>query len=360
MDEIKKTPEQVAMDFQKSREVKPTEPVAKAESAPATDSSSEKKESGDIKTKVDAEVKQVEKIETKPEENEKKDKVQRRIDELVGKIKALESERFKDRDQIRALETQITTLSTKPVQIDEADFSQKEANRLKTYLEEDKSKPRAQRREMSREDLEDWIVEDMVSAQEWMVDKKLRRKDEAKKDREEFEKKTSAEMLKKSQKASQDRVLSKHPDIDTASRQEELKAQGKSKEEISAIIFKERPKVEAIVSVLRDNPGLAQRIAGLPNGPEILMDEVEKRISSKTHKDESVDAIEDALDEGAEAERQRQSDVDASVHSTREPKTISESKDAMYNARLKIFLRTGKTKADLDKALVRRQKVGVE
>ena len=55
-----------------------------------------------------------------------------------------------------------------------------ETDRINKYLEEDKDKPREERREMSKEELDNWYLEDMPEAQDWVSNRAIRRHEDRK------------------------------------------------------------------------------------------------------------------------------------------------------------------------------------
>lgn len=259
----------------------------------------------DKKKKKELLVLKAEEKEAKREAN-----IQKRIDELVGEIKALKAEKNQDKEQIKALESDLQNLrgsvEKDPGKL-KLELRKLETDRISKYIEEDLDKPREERREMSKEELEEWMVEDLVAAQEWLADRQLRRSQERQTDHQNLttgaDARTKAEAVVKKQRESQARVLAKHPDLDISARQAELKAQGKSQKEIQEIVFKENPKIKIITDILREN---ADTYIMSENGPELLAAEMEKRLKTNSSADHEARIAEEA----AEAERQRQKNID--------------------------------------------------
>ena len=297
-------------------------------------------------------------------EAQRESRIQKRIDELVGQIKAEKAERDQDKQKIADLENQITQLSNSVERNPEktqAEVQKLESERLRKYEQEDSVLPREKRREMKKADLEEWFLEDPVSAQEWMADRQLRRRDERNRDIEKLNRgsedkdaKAKAEAIIKAQAESKARVALKHPDLEISQRVNALKAEGKNPQEIQNIIFKENPKVKILSEILKENP---DKYMLSENGPELLAAEMEKRMS--TNQGESEEEKDARLRaEGAEAERQRLASVDAGMRSTRGGSSTQEpERGPLYAKQLDIFrkafpnLSEPEIKARLDKRL---------
>lgn len=295
--------------------------------------------------------------------------IQKRIDELVGELKAEKAARIQDKEKISELESKLSNLKSTVERAPEKaqqEIKNLEASRIKKYEEEDQSLPRNERREMSRDELESWLAEDLVAAQEWIADRQLRRRDERANDirklnsEPDSESRNKAEIIVTKQQESKERVSKKHPELDVAKRIEELTQKGKTPKEIETIIFAENPKAKAVAEILRENP---DKYLLAENGPELLAEEMERRM---THKSESVEEREARLrEEGAEAERLRQANIDTGIHSTRHNgKTSEQEKDPIYLKQLAIFRKAfpreteAQIKARLDKRLKSMRQVG--
>lgn len=304
--------------------------------------------------------------------------VQKRIDELVGDIKALKAEKSSDQAVIKSMELEIQklrgTIENNPEKI-KRQLADKESQRIQKYLEEDRRLPREERREMTKEELEDWMVEDLVAAQEWLTDRNIRRRDEKREDQaniskgEDKEVQNKAEEILKKQKESQSRVIVKHPELDISRRLSELRAQGKSDREIREIIHRENPKVRMIAEILRENE---DKYMLNELGPELLVEEMERRMSNKSsqQKAETADERERRIaDEAAEAERNRQKEVDTPLtprHSGGGSPEVDDEvvKDPLFSKQLEIWkknfpkLSEKEVKARLIKRLKERRSIG--
>ena len=290
--------------------------------------------------------------------------IQKRIDELVGEIKSLKNDKDQDKELIKKLEVDLTSLKAgvdKPG--NEQALTQKlnalEGTRIKERTEAGKSLPKPERLEMSKEDLEDWLVEDPVAAQEWLSDRAVRRYEERKADSQKELANSQAENIIARQKASRLKVEAKHPDLNFDARKRALMAEGKTAGEAMAVILEENPKVKIIMEVLKER---GNDFVLDPEGPEKLMIEMEKRLTAKpadntseTDKDKEAKIREEA----AEAERQRQANIDSGITSNNGGKPVVK-KSEQYQKRLEVFKRAGKSQEDLDRTLARRQTHGLE
>ena len=373
LEAVKKTAEDIGKEFiQKQNELKAkTEAEAKAKAeaeSKAKGSIGEKKaEAQEAAPVTPAETKKAEgvqgqpKVEPKKEERTEDKSVQRRIDELVSEIKELKYDRTMDKTVISDLENELGNMrkqiSMTPEEKIQDELVKLESERISKYESEDKNLSREKRREMTKEELEDWLIEDMTQAADWMTDRKLRRIDERKKDRSGFMQKS----VEKEQGISEARMLRRHPELNTDKRVAELKSQGKNPEEISKIICDENPKMKAMVTVLRSNPSIIEKLKFAPDGPEILVRLMEEELAKGNGKKAGIGEEERAriAEEAKEAERRRLEEVESGQTSTTgKPKETD--KGDQYNQQLKIFQRVGKTKADLDKVLARRRQLGLE
>jgi hypothetical protein len=219
---------------------------------------------------------------------------------------------------------------------------------------------------MSKAELEEWLVEDIVAANEWLADRQARRRDERAEDVKKLRgsgddvDRAKAELIIKKQAESKERVSKKHPELDITDRIKELKAEGKKPKEIEKIIFAENPKARIVAEILRDDPDTYMLSE---NGPELLAEEMEKRMTKKGETEEEKEIR--IAQEAAEAERQRQEGIDSDIHSTRPPtKPSAQDKDPFYQKQLEIWRKAfpnetdAQIKARLDKRLKVRRSIG--
>lgn len=211
-------------------------------------------------------------------------KAQKRIDEVVSKLKQVEDSSSKEAQNLRQelinlreeknnLERKISETLPKD---DKLILKKKEEELIRKYIEEDKELPREERREMSREELENWLIEDNLSAQEWLSERALRRKEEKEKLlAKETETGASDESIK--------RVSARHPElsdtIQIESRLAELKKESKSDKEIGETLLREFPKHVISLQIVREWQKSKPEILKKPNAPELVAEEMEKRIS---------------------------------------------------------------------------------
>ena len=261
---------------------------------------------GKVKSKVEKEVK----------DKSTQDKINKRIGELTGEIKDLRKDKDSDKEKIAELEKTLADLKAPK---DEKDAIKKaEKERIEKYIEEDKDKSREDKREMSDEELNDWLVEDYVGAQRWMTEQTIRRHEERR-----------SHGVSQTQQESYKRVIEKNPKMDISKaieRGKELKEQGKTNKEIGNIIGEEFPECAYSFLVLDEHPEWKR----MPNGPELVAEEVEKRMKanppkekSKTEKSEeekkaSAEAEQKKIDEAVSVELKRREETDNGIESTRE------------------------------------------
>ena len=269
----------------------------------------------------------VEKRESKKTPEEKLKEFQRntqqRIDELSSKFKNLEhtsaEEKAIHEKKIAELESKLAESKKKDDEPNERELEFKaEQERVSKYTDEDKDLPLERRREMTKEELNDWLLDDYTAAQEWLSERTLRRSGEKSYYRSEQEDDKTKKGLTKEQAKSAEIVGKKHPELNTDPREKELIAKGMSDKEVFETLCKENTKYKTLIEVIKANPGLR----GKPNTPELLMAEMEKVLEKKPpKKEEKEEETQDERDtrireEGAEAERQRQADLDEGVDSS--------------------------------------------
>ena len=298
------------------------------------------------------------------EEKEGKSNVEKRIGELTGKVKDLKREGTSDKETIGKLQVQIDELqkdaNATPEQKAQEERKKVDDERIAKYLDEDKDLPKEKRREMTRDDLEEWLLEDMVSAQEWMTDRTIRRREEAREEKTRGETKAKATEVIKQQEESNKRVAEKYPALaEGKERRKALTDAGKTQEEADRIIFQENPTVRALASVLKTmKPEDHDAMLIDPAGPENLMKKVDA-VLNKREKREDTDTEErdrKIAEEAIEAERQRMADIDVTKNSTRNGTPEVEQTDA-YKQQLALAKKAGISKERLDKRLAQRKKI---
>ncbi len=293
-----------------------------------------------------------------PEEDKIKkfqDNVQKRIDELVGQIKELKQTNQKESEEKEKLLRELRTLKTESApkpSLDEI-VEKVEGEKISKYLEEDKVKPREKRREMSKEELEEWLIEDYTSAVTWISDRAIRRAED---------KKATISSYEHARKFDEsfNRVIAKHPELDIKSREDELARKGLTEEEIRKTIYDENKKYRIVKQIIKDAP---DEMRNNPLAPEILARKMEEILNNEENPIKKADkeklSEEDEIRirlEAAEAERQRQSEIDSAIVSTREKTRKNEtSKSEFEIEQERLAAKVGLTPEDLEKARLRRK-----
>ncbi len=304
--------------------------------------------------------------------NKRKAEIQAEIDKLISEKKSLEdvkqqSENLKK--DISDMHTEIENLKKEKAKIDanknipeeQKALKKKEEERLVKYLDEDKSLPREQRREMPKDELEEWLLEDNVSANEWMVERSLRRSRERFVDGNSQKRDKFIKDFLAKQEESNKRVLAKHPELDTSKREKELKEAGKSNEEIQTILCKEVPKYKLSAEIVKENP---DQYLLKENGPELVAAELEKRLKGAPKKEENPSEVErlTAELEARDAEIARLKGLDETVDSTRlaDKKRADEKKTEFQLKQEAIAKKAGISPERLKARIAARASAGVE
>lgn len=299
----------------------------------------------------------------KDEKGKRSPGAEKRINELVGELKAEKAERIQDKEKLKALEAELAQLRAKvegPGK--EADLTTRveamEKERIQKYLKEDKDLPREKKRELTKDELEEWVVEDPIAAQEWMADRAVRKAREREEALMEAEAENQAKEVVVKQRESQRRVLEKHPDVNLDAQIGELVSKGKTIEQAREHLVKTNPKVKLLLEIAKE-PGSREKYMTAPNGPELIMEEVERRLGRSGKSESAEDREARIREEAAEAERQRLANVDSGLRSTNRGSSSVDENDPTYKQQLSIFKSMGKTKADLDRILERRKVMNV-
>lgn len=285
---------------------------------------------------------------------------QKRIDEVVGDLKAEKAQRQQDKDKIAELEAKLETL-TKPK------AEEDKASKLKTlveqqtakYLQEDKNKPRGEKREMPKEELEEWLIEDYVSATEWLTDRSVRRHE----DKAEIEVSLSNAPQKKAeefisqQQESLKKLIAKYPSV-VPSPERLAQLKGKTKDEIDEILASENEDYRDMLEIVRTD---TKKYLGSVDGPEKVMEELDRR-RGKSRKTITLteDELNQRIKDGAVAEAQRIANLDESVTSSGGKKVEKqENKSEFRKKQEEVARKAGITIEQLDGAIKRRETIGV-
>ena len=235
------------------------------------------------------------KLSTEQKVQRVKDESQKRIDEISNKLKQLEDDKSKEAEELRKTlqiaQTEIENLSKKTVKPEVKDdigsfVTQKENERVAKCLEEDKAKPREQRREMPDEEWNEWFLENPAQANRWLSRQEFRRTQERQKDynQKQAEKLTDEFMSKHTE--SKRRVEIRHPELDLGESVEKLLKEGKTEKEAFELLAKDNEKLRVFMQVMKDNPKL---LFSAENGPELVAAEMEKHIVNKSADNKTED-----------------------------------------------------------------------
>ena len=310
-----------------------------------------------------AEIVKVKEDKKPPEQKNDQDRLNKRFGELTGEIKDLKKDKDFDRDKILGLEKKLSEVKEKLNPPKENVEKDAEKGRFKKYLEEDKDKSNEEKREMSKDDLEEWLLEDNAAASEWLVERSLRRSAERRSFKENQEKKKFVDDLTDKMEQSSKRVEVRHPELNTMLRADELKKEGKSEREVHEVLYKENEKYRLMYDIMKENP----KKYWVEDGPELLEKEMEKRLGKTSKKgkeftEEELETIKkDAIKEALETENERRASLDEGNSSSRSreiPKKTNLSPE-MEAKKKETIRRSGLTEEEFEESVKRRATLGV-
>lgn len=322
--------------------------------------STEESELNDVDKKRKSEILEAKK--NNPEDKIKRiqESSQKRIDEIVSELKEERNKRVQNEELIKKLESELNGVK-KVIQpkVDE-DAKEKskrtEAERINKYVEEDKNKPHSERREMSKEDLEKWYLEDPLSATEWIQERTNRRADEKKNLEKENNGKVAADEFIKKQNESKAKLFAKFPGTAPMDRIAELKKEGKKQTEIQSILMEENNEYKVCMEVIGDNPKFLEET----NGPELVMAEMEKRLKNIgiPNKSGKIELTQEELDAKIQAEIDRRANLEGEGASSTKGKkldTTIKTKSELRQKQEAIAKKAGISMESLDKTIERRR-----
>ncbi len=232
-----------------------------------------------------------------------KEESQKRIDEISNRLKQVEDKSSKEAETLRKeleLERKSKAELEKkiaPAKQDDiaAIVKKEEGERCAKYLQEDVSKPREERREMPKEELDDWFLEDQAEATAWVQRRELRRAIEKHQNLNAKQVEVKTKVLMEKQIGSFQRLLIKHPELDVKARKDALKAEGKSVMEIEDILSKENPKYKLSMEIADRHPEWKTE----ENAPELLAAEIEKELGKQPDKkgDEEISTLKKQIED---------------------------------------------------------------
>lgn len=262
-------------------------------------SKEEKERAGVIqKQRQEEEKKRKEEEEAKLPADEKvkriQEKTQKRIDELSAELKGMHDQRSTEANDLKAemetLRLENERLKDKPREEPLKDkLAKTEKERISKYTTEDTDKPKEQRREMSKAELDDWYLEDAVSVTDWLNRRLLRRERE----RELDIRRITADELEKKQQESLQRVFIKHPELNIKTKIEALKAQGKSEVEIKELMKNSIEKLKKLTEIVKSNPNYLSA----EDGPEEAIAALETSTPAASDSDKKIDELTSKVEE---------------------------------------------------------------
>lgn len=289
---------------------------------------------------------------------------QKRIDEIKSELL---SEREHTKQEMATLKAELEELK-KPKAQEQAqnDFKRLEVERIAKYVDEDKSKPKEDRREMTKEELQSWFLENPDEATAWISDRSVRRSEDRKKAEAEAEKsKQLPEQAKKladdfivKQNESKAKLLAKYPGIvPSKERIAELQSKhGKNTDAINAELKAENSEFKLCAEIVAEDP---KKYLEATNGPELVMAEMEKRLADKGSKPKTY--TQEELDAKVQAEIERRKLVDGegitSSNGGKKVETSQKEKSELRQKQEKIAKKAGISIEALDKSIARRSNI---
>lgn len=287
-----------------------------------------------------------------------KEDSQRRIDEIKSEMLMKENQ---SSERLKKLEAELAELKRPKVEEDAKAVSKREeAERVAKYVEEDKIKSREDRREMTKEDLEEWYLEDPLAATEWIQERTARRVEERKALEANRTKETSknlADDFLKKQIESRNKLVAKYPGV-LPSKEKLASFAGKTNAEINQALCAENEEFKICSEIVAENP---KKYLESENGPELVMAEMDKRLSKNTGNPgkKVVTLTEEELEAKIQAEADRRARLDEGITSTK-GKRMEESKGQKSELRQKqeaIAKKAGISVEALDKTIERRRSI---
>ena len=291
--------------------------------------------------------KQKDDAESKLTPNEKiehiKKETQKRIDEIKNELLQVKDKSSKEADELRqklqdaedknkALEDRLSKPKEEANTI-EARLAKEEQSLIDKHIQEDKDKPRDQRREMTNEELDEWFAEEPTKAQVWITQREMRRVAQ----KSQIYNGLKVQEIQLEQSKNVDKVWKKHPELNTIKREAELVAEGKSKEDIHKILCDENQKYKLFYEELAK---LQRTHAYANNLPELAMSAMEQRLNASPSVDEKQKQIDDLTKKVEEltANIQQLQTQDTGINSNRK----SPPKEGEFSDKEKQFIKTAK------------------
>ncbi len=321
-----------------------------------------------------AELKETKRIKDEsPDEKIKRvqEATQKRIDEIKSENMAKEN---KLAERLAALEAELAESKKPKMQEDAlAKSKREEAERIARYVEEDKSKPKEERREMSEEELSEFYLEDPIKATRWIRRNELFREEEARKNKIQVEKPTgdAKELAKEfisKQIESRNKLLAKYPGI-TPTKEIIIEAKKEAGVPLDRILTESE--LEKVNSKIEEKSELfklcreitlsdTKKYIESVDGPELVMAEMEKRLSGKSAGSAGKSGLtEEEIEAKIQAEVERRRLIDGEgITSTNGGKKVDnnlKTKSALQQKQLDIAKKAKISPEQLEKVIERRK-----
>ena len=287
-----------------------------------------------------------------------KEETQKRIDEVIGELKAQKAESQQDKEKIAGMEAELADLKKPKAEETKAGKVKQLFNdRIATYLEEDKAKPRDERREMPKDELEQWLIDDYIEASDWMTDRNIRRNQEKKSivtDIDEAPKRLADDFVSKQQESLK-KLVAKYPDV-MPSKEKLAELKGKSKDEIDQVLASENEEYKVMLEIVKSNP---KKYLEAIDGPEQVMVEMDRRKPAKNTITLTQEELQQKITEAATVEAQRLASLDEGLSSSGSGKKMgnAEKKSETRLKQEEIAKKAGISIENLNAAIDRRETI---
>ena len=283
-----------------------------------------------------------------------KDKTDKRIGEITKELKQLKDEGSQESEILKLERDNLQKENEKlrngqPVDL-RTKIADQESERIQKYADEDRGKDRENRREMPKEELDDWYLEDAVAVTEWLQERRIRRG----RAKELDYRKAVAEDLTGKHEESAKRVFLRHPELNLKERARQLKSEGKTDDEIKEV-FSNDADLKSFIEISRSNP----KYVSSENGPELAVAEFERRknivapepVQSELSK--QVEALTAKIEEMEVAAGAREN-LDEGVNSVARTKTGEKGKLTVQEQSLVDIMKSeGSAQSSIDSALAK-------
>lgn len=297
---------------------------------------------------------------------------QKRIDEIKSELLAKEN---KSKEEMAALRAELEEIKKPKQQEDiKTRVKREQVEQIAKYVEEDKAKPKEDRREMSKDELDGWFLEDPVEATAWINRREIRRDREIAKAEEAAnhkpaatneEKLALAKEFARKQNESRAKLGAKYPGA-VPTREKIIKIRtdlglpldrqlnAEESNKINEALSNDNAEYKLCMEILRDNP----KILESTEGPELVMAEIEKRLKVNTEKPNTPKTF---TEEEIEAEIARRMKVGgegiSSTHGGKKVETTQKEKSELRQMQERAAKRAGIKIEDLDKSIERRKSI---